>query len=168
MRLRLGLALAAALALFGVAATAAQEPASSGAPAAAPAAKALEPVPAVDDESALGRFGIVTLGSFPIMLLYSDFSFDLGKYVFNGFDSDFAPWPFKSEYSEPPTDSEKALRIGVAIGASVAVGAIDYLIRSSKAKKARLRRESLLELAAEASAGGGSVPLASPESGGAP
>jgi hypothetical protein len=110
---------------------------------------ALAPTPGVDGENPLGRLAIVTLGSFPILLFYTDFSFDLGKFVFKGFDANYAPWPFKSEYSEPPSVGEKAARIGVAIGASAAVGAIDYFIRSSRAKKARLQREALLELSAE-------------------
>ncbi len=116
----------------------------------------------VDGESALARFTIVTLGSFPIMLFYSDFSFDIGKFVYHGFDAGYAPWPFKSELSEPLTDAEKAWRIGAAVGASVAVGAIDYLIRQSKAKKARLRREALLQYAAER-AGEGEASEAPPE-----
>jgi hypothetical protein len=124
---------------------------AAGQPPRAPseAQAALAPIAAVDDENPLGRLAIVTLGSFPILLFYTDFSFDLGKFFFNGFDANYAPWPFKSEYSDSPSAGEKAARIGVAIGASAAVGAIDYLIRLSRAKKARLQREALLELSAE-------------------
>jgi hypothetical protein len=110
---------------------------------------ALVPTKGVDGENPLGRLAIVTFGSFPILLLYTDFSFDLGKFLIHGFDANYAPWPFKSEYSESPAATERAARIGVAIGASAAVGVIDYAIRASRAKKARLQREALLELSAE-------------------
>jgi hypothetical protein len=163
-RSALAAALATALALAVVGGARAQDAAPSGPASAAPGGAAaasaapggaataplqLDAAGAADGENALSRFGIVTLGSFPIMLLYADFSVDLGRYFLNGFNSAYAPWPFKSEYAEPPSQAEKAARIGVAIGASVAVGAIDYLIRLSKAKKARLQREALLELSEE-------------------
>jgi hypothetical protein len=107
------------------------------------------PQPSIDRENALARFGIVTLGSFPLMLLYSDLSFDIGRYFANGCAPEYAPWPFKSEYSAEVSEEEKLLRIGAAACASIAVGTIDFLIRQAKAKKERLRREALLEYSAE-------------------
>jgi hypothetical protein len=163
------LALAALLALASAGATLAQDaaqdadrggaaPSAQALPQALPktaqATGALEPTASKDVENPWARLGIVTIGSFPIMLFYTDFSFDLGAFALNGFDSTYAPWPFKSEYSKTPTQAEKGTRIGVAIGASVAVGLLDFFIRSSKAKKARLQREALLELSAEQSAAG--------------
>jgi hypothetical protein len=124
-------------------------------------AKDLIPDFAPDHENSLVRFGIVTLGSFPLMLLYSDLSFDVGRYFANGFAPEYAPWPFKTEYSAPVSENEKLLRIGVAAGASIGVGLIDYLIRQSKAKKERLRREALLEYSAgqkQSSREGGNPP----------
>jgi hypothetical protein len=154
------LALAALLALAAAGAIHAQDadqgPVQGGAAppsqALPQASQALEPTAPVDGENPWARLGIVTVGSFPIMLFYTDFSFDLGAFALHGFDSTYAPWPFKSEYSATLTQAEKGTRIGVAIGASVAVGLIDFFIRSSKAKKARLQREALLELSAEQSA----------------
>jgi hypothetical protein len=132
-----------------------------GSPSAAPAV--LAPTIGIDGEKPLSRLTIVTLGSFPILLIYTDFSFDLGKFLFHGLDANYAPWPFKSEYSESPSAAEKAARIGVAIGASAAVGVIDYAIRASRAKKARLQREALLELSAEGQeAGAAQAPIRSP------
>lgn len=153
MRRLRAIALVAALGLASALGTIAQDRAGGAAdqpplaPAEAPAA--LAPIAGVDGEDPLGRLAIVSLGSFPILLFYTDFSFDLGKFLINGFDANYAPWPFKSEYSNAPSMGEKAARIGVAIGASAAVGAIDYFIRSARAKKARLQREALLELSAE-------------------
>lgn len=150
-----------AIAMLGSASLDAQEgAAASGSPL--PVLEATGRDHGKDEENALSRFAIVACGSFPIMLLYSDFSFDVGRYVAAGFDAYYAPWPFKSEFSYQPSDAEKALRIGVAVGASVTVGAIDYLIRRSKAKKEKLRRDALMELA-EATAKERSLPEALPK-----
>jgi len=165
------LALALALSLAAAAGASAQDAAQGAAPGgtasaaqapAPPPPRDLGPVKDVDNENALARFGIVSFGSFPILLFYTDFSFDLGRYVVNGFDSNYAPWPFKSEYTESPTEAELLTRIGVAVGASLTVGAIDYFIRASKAKKAKLRRQALLEYSAEERAGAEKAPPPEP------
>jgi hypothetical protein len=175
---RLALAVLLALAAAGgaLAQDAAQAAAQGGAApssqALPQASQTLEPAAPNDGENPWARLGIVTIGSFPIMLFYTDFSFDLGAFALHGFDSIYAPWPFKSEYSVTLTQAEKGARIGVAIGASIAVGLIDLFIRSSKAKKARLQREALLELSAEQSAarqgGAESAPATGTAQGAAP
>jgi hypothetical protein len=123
------------------AAPAASAPASSQA-AAAPAAAALPVLPA-GPENPYRRFEIVSLGSFPIMLFYSGFSFDLGRYFANDFNPLYAPWPFQNQYSAPLTDADRYARIGAALGACVVVGAIDAYIHAMKVKKARRLREAL-------------------------
>ena len=119
---------------------------AASAPAAAPAASAPAAAPLVlpaGPENPYRRFEIVSLGSFPIMLFYSGFCFDLGRYFANDFNSLYAPWPFQNQYSAPLTDADRYARIGAALGACVVVGAIDAYIHAMKVKKARRLREAL-------------------------
>ena len=88
-------------------------------------------------ENPFSRFEIISLGSFPIMLFYTGFTFDLGRYVANSFNASYAPWPFQNEYSVALTDSDRLTRIGAALGASMVVGAIDAYLHAEKLKKAR-------------------------------
>ncbi|MGA2547698.1 MAG: hypothetical protein ABSF43_14190 [Rectinemataceae bacterium] len=93
-------------------------------------------------ENPYSRFEIVSLGSFPIMLFYTGFVFDLGRYAANNFDSSYAPWPFQSAYSVALSDSDRLTRIGAALGASMVVGAIDAYLHAAKLKKAKRLREA--------------------------
>lgn len=93
-------------------------------------------------ENPFSRFEIVSLGSFPIMLFYTGFAFDLERYVTNGFDYSYAPWPFKNEKSASLSDQERVTRISIALGASLIVGGIDAYIRAAKAKKDKRLREA--------------------------
>ena len=83
------------------------------------------------------RFEIVSLGSFPIMIFYTGFVFDLALYIPNGYDSYYMPWPLASTYSYsanlPETDREK--RILVALGGCAVVGIIDAVIHAEKIKR---------------------------------
>ncbi len=83
----------------------------------------------------LRRWEIVSLGVFPIALFYSRLSFDFGRYAGSGFQPEYAPWPFKNEYSYRPSDDEQRTAFLVAAGLSLAVGGIDALIL-------QLRREA--------------------------
>ncbi len=74
------------------------------------------------------RFEIVSLGAFPILLFYASFAGDAARYVRNGFDSTYAPWPFKNEQSYEPTDEEHWESVLTAAGLSVAFAALDALI----------------------------------------
>ena len=133
--------------IFGLAAAeslTAQTQASS--PSAAPAAAASStalPLAPSGPENPFRRFEIVSLGTFPIMLFYSDFGFDLQRYSAHNFDSLYAPWPIKSPTSAPLTDSERYARIGVALGACVIVGAIDAYFHAMKVRKARRLHDAL-------------------------
>ena len=99
-------------------------------------------------ENPFSRFEIVSLGSFPIMLFYTGFTFDLGRYVANGFSASYAPWPFQNEYSAALTDSDRLTRIGAAFGTSLIVGAIDAYLHAEKLKKARRLRAAAETLGA--------------------
>lgn len=116
--------------------------------AAAATAQAAAPPPAAP-ENPIGRFEIVSLGSFPIMLFYTGFAFDLTQYAASNFDSAYAPWPFKNEYSAPLSDADRLTRIGVALGACVVVGAVDAYIHAQKARAAKRLRAASLEASAD-------------------
>jgi hypothetical protein len=97
-------------------------------------------------ENPLLRFEIVSLGSFPITVFYTDFLFDLALYFSNGFDSNYAPWPFNGSSSSSLTDNESLVRLGAALGLSLTVGAVDWLIHSSKLKAQKRLREARQDL----------------------
>lgn len=83
----------------------------------------------------LRRFEIVSLGAFPILLFYSRIALDTGRYVDNGFDSRYAPWPFRNEYSYKPDSTEQWLAVKVALGLSLGVGVLDYFLLSRRKGK---------------------------------
>jgi hypothetical protein len=85
----------------------------------------------------LRRFEIVSLGAFPVLLFYSRIALDTGRYVGNGFDSSYAPWPFRNEFSYNPDSNEQWLAVKVAAGLSLGVGVLDYFLLSRR--KARQR-----------------------------
>lgn len=80
----------------------------------------------------LRRFEIVSLGAFPILLFYSRIALDMGRFAGNGFDSSYAPWPFRNEFSYKPDASEQWLAVKVAFGLSLGVGALDYFLVSRR------------------------------------
>jgi hypothetical protein len=135
----------------GAAQGAAQGSAVSPAPGAGPAntppgaqGTALPTIVTEKGENAFSRLEIVSFGSFPIMLFYTGFAFDLQRFFANGFDSAYAPWPFQSSYSAPLSDSDRITRLGVALGASLIVGGIDAYFHAEKVKKARRLHEAAL------------------------
>ena len=72
----------------------------------------------------LRRFEIVTFGSFPITLLYTNMGFRLSRYFQTG------------TYSTDTTDSEAMLSVGIAALLSLGVGAIDAVIRGIRSSRA--------------------------------
>jgi len=76
----------------------------------------------------LRRFEIVSLGAFPVLLFYSRIALDTGRYMGNGFDSSYAPWPFRNEFSYNPDSDEQWLAVKVAVGLSLGVGVLDYFL----------------------------------------
>jgi hypothetical protein len=109
-------------------------------------------------ENPYSRFEIVSLGSFPFMLFYTGFVFDLGRYAANSFDSSYAPWPFQGAYSVALSDSDRLTRIGAALGASMVVGAIDAYLHAAKLKKAKRLREARESLGASPPSAAGASP----------
>lgn len=87
-------------------------------------AKAKPSVPA-----RLKRMAITGTGAFPFALFYTNFIFDSMRFAGNDFQTRYAPWPFKNQFSAEVDTSEKFLRLGVSIGASAVVGILDALIQ---------------------------------------
>jgi hypothetical protein len=75
----------------------------------------------------LGRVAIIALGSLPFTAFYTDFAFDSVRFAANGFDLQYAPWPFKNQYSAEVSNSERFIRLGVALGASAVIGLLDLV-----------------------------------------
>ncbi len=75
------------------------------------------------------RIAITGMGTFPIALFYTNFIFDSARFASSGFDVQYAPWPFKSQYSAEVTSSETFIRLGVSLGLSAVVGILDAFIQ---------------------------------------
>jgi len=107
----------------------------------APAPGAL-PGPFIEEEKSpflknLRRFEIVAFGAFPIMLFYTNVGFDLSRYIRSGYDSYYAPWPLKNEYSYQASTSEILASIGTAALLSLSVGTVDAIIRAIRSRNVR-------------------------------
>lgn len=83
------------------------------------------------------RFEIIAIGVFPIMLFYTRFSFDMYRYVSNGFDASYAPWPFKNEFSYKPADSEQYQSVIIAGIASLIFAGVDTFLYMKKQEQNR-------------------------------
>lgn len=68
-------------------------------------------------------------GAFPFAYFYTNFIFDGLRFIENGFDAQYAPWPFKTQYSAEVSVSETFVRLGVSIGLSAVVGVLDALVQ---------------------------------------
>jgi hypothetical protein len=68
-------------------------------------------------------------GSFPFTYFYTNFIFDTVRFASNGFDTQYAPWPLKTQYSAEVSTAETFLRLGVSLGLSAIVGVLDTLIQ---------------------------------------
>lgn len=77
---------------------------------------------------ALRRFEIVSLGAFPILLFYTRVGYDVSLFVKNDFDTSYAPWPFKNEYSYDLSDDEQIGCVLTAAGLSLVFGAVDAVL----------------------------------------
>ncbi len=82
-----------------------------------------------EKEPLLRRSLIIAAGSFPFSYFYTNLAFDFVRYAVNGFDSLYAPWPFRSVGSVSIDTEETFMRLGVGVGLSLAIGIADILIR---------------------------------------
>lgn len=93
-------------------------------------AAAVLPGPFVEEESSpflkgLRRFEIVSFGSFPITLLYTNWGFRIADYVRHG------------SYSEDSSDSATFRSVGIACALSVGIGVLDAVIRAIRGRETR-------------------------------
>jgi hypothetical protein len=72
---------------------------------------------------------VTSAGAFPFAYFYTNFIFDGVRFVENGFDAQYAPWPFKTQYSADVSVSETFVRLGVSLGMSAVVGLLDALVQ---------------------------------------
>ena len=79
-------------------------------------------------ENSIGTTLIVAAGSLPFTVFYTDFVFDLYRFIDKGFDVQYAPWPLKNQYSVALSSGEKFIRVGVAIGIAAAIGLLSITI----------------------------------------
>ena len=128
----------AALALFaapmrGAAELHAQEAAAAIQPAATPIpityAAGTEPAKPKDAGKKAWRALVTGVGAFPFAYFYTNFVFDGIRFVSNGFNVQYAPWPFKTQYSAEVSVSETFVRLGVSAGLSAVVGILDALVQ---------------------------------------
>jgi len=79
-------------------------------------------------EGMFRRSLVISIGLFPFSYFYTNFAFDLARYISHGFDTAYAPWPFNTQYGVALTNSEVWTRIGIASGASILLGFLSVII----------------------------------------
>ncbi|MDX9826707.1 MAG: hypothetical protein RBT73_03070 [Spirochaetia bacterium] len=82
-----------------------------------------------EKEPVLRRSLIIAAGSFPFSYFYTNLAFDLVRYAVSGFNSLYAPWPFRPIGSVSIDSKETFIRLGVGAGLSLAIGLADILSR---------------------------------------
>lgn len=105
-------------------------PEAQEAPAALEAPKVTLPTFSYSDtkEGMFRRSLVISIGLFPFSYFYTNFAFDLARYISHGFDTAYAPWPFNTQYGVALTNSEVWTRIGIASGASILLGFLSVII----------------------------------------
>jgi len=78
--------------------------------------------------AALWRATVIAAGAFPFAYFYSNFIFDSVRFAGSGFDTQYAPWPMKTQFSAEVSTGETFARLGVSLGLCAVVGILDALI----------------------------------------
>ncbi len=76
----------------------------------------------------LWRAEIILVGSFPITLFLTLESYDLYRYFNTGFDAAYAPWPFNTGSALNLSAQEQTWIVVTAVGLSLTVAVIDFMI----------------------------------------
>ena len=76
----------------------------------------------------LWRAEVILVGSFPITLFLTLESYDLYRYFNTGFNATYAPWPFNTGSTLNLTAQEQAWIIVSAVGLSLTVAVIDFML----------------------------------------
>ena len=91
---------------------------------------ATAPLPAKQSiDKKLWRIAVIGAGSFPFTLFYTNFIFDSVRFATHSFDVQYAPWPFKTQYSAAVPTGETFLRLGVSAGMGLIIGIIDQVVQ---------------------------------------
>ena len=105
-----------------------------------PASDALPSTTPRFTETPLGRFETIAVGSFPIVLFYVGFGFDMADYANSGFQRSYAPWPFKSANAAAPSQDELGLRLQTAVLLSLGVAVLDAVLKPLALARREARR----------------------------
>jgi len=94
----------------------------------------------------LRRAEIITVGSFPLSYLFASFAFDIGRYVDKlGTDpenaSDYAPLFFGNTFKKAYTQDQQVGVVLGAIGVSVVIAIVDFILGQDEKAKQRERDE---------------------------
>ena len=100
------------------------------------------PVPYTDDEFPrwardLRRGEIIFFGSLPFTMFFTFESYDTYRYVANGLDPYYAPWPFRPGSTQAYSSSEKAWLVVSSLSLSLVIATVDYLIGRVHERDAR-------------------------------
>jgi hypothetical protein len=76
----------------------------------------------------LWRAEVIFVGSIPFTLFFALESYDLYRYFSTGMNATYAPWPFNTGNSINLTPQEEGFIIVSAIGLSLTVAVIDFMI----------------------------------------
>jgi hypothetical protein len=85
----------------------------------------------------LRRAEVILVGSFPFTLFFTFEAYDTYRYVANGSNPSFAPWPFRPGSAQVYTLEEKMGVAATAVMLSLAVAAADYIIGRIHERAAR-------------------------------
>ncbi|AEJ19727.1 hypothetical protein [Gracilinema caldarium] len=83
----------------------------------------------------LRRADIVAFGSLPFMMFFTTFAVDSYRYYMNDWDRRYAPWPLKASGAIEMDENQRIASFSVAVGLSVVVAVVDYLIVKHKWEK---------------------------------
>jgi hypothetical protein len=126
---------ALALVLLLLACTAAQAQQKVPAPSRTPA-------PYTDDEFPkwardLRRAEIIFVGSIPFTMFFTFEGYDTYRYVANGLDPLYAPWPFRPGSTQLYSDQEKIGLVATSLSLSLLVATADWIIGRIHERSAR-------------------------------
>ncbi len=76
----------------------------------------------------LWRAEVIMVGSFPITLFLSLESYEMYRYFNTGLAAPYAPWPFNTGSTINLTAQEQAWVIVSAVGLSISVAAVDFMV----------------------------------------
>jgi hypothetical protein len=84
----------------------------------------------------LRRAEIVAFGSLPLTIFWTSFVMDLYRTASHGWDSRYAPWPFKGAGAVGMTNQEISMMFTIAISSSLVIAVVDHFILRYRRSKA--------------------------------